>query len=98
MQSIKKLFLLCICFLAAVISAKAQEDSTGLPGDNFSLQGALEMFKQSSSIEQFEKLINTESNNVNNLDLNGDGEIDYVKVIDKADKDVHAFILQVAVS
>ena len=98
MQNLKKLLFLFVCFAAASITAKAQEDSTGLPGDNFSLQGALEMFKQSSSIEQFEKLINTESNNVNNLDLNGDGEIDYVKVIDKADKDVHAFILQVAVS
>ena len=31
-------------------------DSTGLPGDNFSLQGALEMFKKASSPEEFEKL------------------------------------------
>ena len=98
MKNLKRLLFLCVCFTAVNISAKAQEDSTGLPGDNFSLQGALEMFKQSSSIEEFEKLINTENKNVNNLDLNGDGEIDYIKVIDKAGKDVHAFILQVAVS
>jgi hypothetical protein len=98
MQHLKKLCFLFVCFAAVSITAKAQEDSTGMPGDNFSLQGALEMFKQSSSIEEFEKLINTESKNVNNLDLNGDGEIDYVKVIDKAEKDAHAFILQVAVS
>jgi hypothetical protein len=98
MQYLKKLSILLVCFSAVTISAKAQEDSTGMPGDNFSLQGALEMFKQSSSIEEFEKLINTENKNVNNLDLNGDGETDYVKVIDKADKDVHAFVLQVAVS
>jgi hypothetical protein len=98
MQNLKKLLLIFVCFTVTIISAKAQEDSTGMPGDNFSLQGALEMFKQSSSIEEFEKLINTENKNVNNLDLNGDGEIDYIKVIDKADKDVHAFILQVAVS
>jgi hypothetical protein len=98
MQKLKELLLIFVCFAATSVSAKAQEDSTGLPGDHFSLQGALEMFKQSSSIEEFEKLINTESKNVNNLDLNGDGDIDYVKVIDKADKDVHAFVLQVAVS
>jgi hypothetical protein len=98
MQNLKQLFLLVVCFVATTVSVKAQTDSTGMPGDNFSLQGALEMFKQSSSVEEFEKLINTESKNVNNLDLNGDGDIDYVKVIDKADKDVHAFILQVAVS
>jgi hypothetical protein len=98
MQNLKQFFLLVVCFAATTVSVKAQTDSTGMPGDNFSLQGALEMFKQSSSVEEFEKLINTESKNVNNLDLNGDGDIDYVKVIDKADKDVHAFVLQVAVS
>ena len=98
MQNLKQLFLLVVCFVATAVSVKAQTDSTGMPGDNFSLQGALEMFKQSSSVEEFEKLINTESKNVNNLDLDGDGDIDYVKVIDKAGKDVHAFILQVAVS
>ncbi|MEP7237948.1 MAG: hypothetical protein ABI685_08790 [Ferruginibacter sp.] len=98
MKNLKKLCFLLICFAAVSINAKAQEDSTGMPGDNFSLQGALEMFKQSSSIEEFEKLINSPDKNINNLDLNGDGEVDYVKVIDKADKDVHAFVLQVAVS
>lgn len=98
MQNVKQLFLLVVCLVATAVGVTAQTDSTGLPGDHFSLQGALEMFKQSSSIEEFEKKINTESNNVNNLDLNVDGEIDYVSVISKADKDVHAFVLRVAVS
>ena len=98
MQNLKQFLLLVVCVIATAVNAKAQTDSTGMPGDNFSLHGALEMFKQSSSVEEFEKLINTESKNVNNLDLNGDGDIDYIKVIDKASKDVHAFILQVAVS
>ena len=79
MQNLKQLLLIFVCIAATTITAKAQEDSTGLPGDHFSLQGALEMFKQSSSIEEFEKLINTESKNVNNLDLNADGEIDLCK-------------------
>lgn len=97
MQMLKKVLITAIC--AAVTSVSmAQQDSTGMPGDNFSLQGALEMFKQSSSPEEFEKLLNSQDKNVNNLDLNEDGEIDYIKVIDNADKDVHAFVLQVAVS
>jgi hypothetical protein len=89
-------------FSCLAITAQAQNepgiDSTGLPGDNFSLQGALEMFQKASSPEEFEKLLNAEDNHVNNLDLNDDGEIDYIRVIDKSDKDVHAFILQVPVS
>lgn len=98
----KKIPLL-LCLIAGLalnvgISHAQNSDSTGLPGDHFSLQGALEMFKKAGSPEEFERLINTESNNVNNLDLNSDGEIDYVRVIDKSEKDVHAFVLQVAVS
>jgi hypothetical protein len=86
--------------LAPPLSAQqeAEEDSTGLPGDNFSLEGALEMFQKASSPEEFEKLINTSDNHVNNLDLNGDGEVDYVRVIGKMEKDAHAFVLQVPVS
>jgi hypothetical protein len=74
------------------------QDSTGLPGDHFSLEGALEMFKKAGSPEEFEKLVNIEDNKVNNLDLNGDGDIDYIKVIDKKEGDAHAFILQAAIS
>jgi hypothetical protein len=56
------------------------------------------MFKQASSIEEFEKLINSSDKNVNNLDLNADGDVDYIRVIDQAGGNVHAFVLQVAVS
>ena len=75
-----------------------QQDSTGLPGDNFSLEGALELFKKSESPEAFEKMLNAEDSKVNNLDLNGDGEIDYIKVIDKNEGDAHAFVLQAVIS
>jgi hypothetical protein len=73
-------------------------DSTGLPGDHFSLEGAIELFKQAGSPEEFEKLLNSEDSKINNLDLNEDGEIDYIRVIDNVDGDVHAIVLQVPVS
>lgn len=73
-------------------------DSTGLPGDHFSLEGALELFKKAESPEAFEKLLNTENNYVNNLDLNEDGEIDYIRVIDHVEGNSHAMVLQVPVS
>ncbi|MCC7303173.1 MAG: hypothetical protein IT233_11070 [Bacteroidia bacterium] len=73
-------------------------DSTGLPGDHFSLEGALEMFKKASSLEDFEKKLNDPANNVNNLDLNNDGKVDYVRVIDKMQDKIHAIVLQVPVN
>ncbi|HLG38036.1 MAG TPA: hypothetical protein VI461_00160, partial [Chitinophagaceae bacterium] len=88
--------------LTIAVTTQAQNksgvDSTGLPGDNFSLQGALAMFQKAASPEDFEKMLNSEDNHVNNLDLNGDGDIDYIRVIDNTDKDVHAFVLQVVIS
>ncbi|MDP4262049.1 MAG: hypothetical protein Q8941_05910 [Bacteroidota bacterium] len=88
--------------LAVTLVSQAQNqpgmDSTGLPGDNFSLQGALAMFEKAGSPEEFEKLLNAENNHVNNLDLNGDGEIDYIRVIDNSKKDAHAFVLQAVIS
>ena len=98
MTNIKSLLLGLACVAGSTIQVFAQTDSTGMPGDNFSLQGALEMFKQSGSPEEFEKKINEKDNNVNNLDLNDDGETDYIQVIGKTDNNVHAFILRVAIS
>jgi hypothetical protein len=69
-----------------------------VPGDNFSLEGALELFKKSSSPEEFEKMLNASDSRVNNLDLNGDGKIDYIRVIDRNEGNVHAFIMQAVIS
>lgn len=79
-------------------AASAQDSRDEVPGDHFSLEGALELFKKSASPEEFERQLNTSDNKVNNLDLNGDGNTDYIKVIDRNDGNVHAFILQAIVS
>ncbi len=75
-----------------------QSAEAEVPGDHFSLEGALELFKKSSSPEEFEKLLNSPDSKVNNLDLNGDGYIDYIRVIDRFKGSVHAFTLQAVIS
>lgn len=72
----------------------AEVDSTGLPGDHFSLEGALDLFKKSESLEDFEKLLNDKQGGINNLDLNEDNDVDYIRVVDNMDGDVHAIVLQ----
>ncbi|MEQ1587644.1 MAG: hypothetical protein ABL895_17290 [Cyclobacteriaceae bacterium] len=76
----------------------AQQNREEVPGDHFSLQGALEVFKKSASPEEFERLLNSPDAGVNNLDLNGDGDIDYIRVIDRNEGNVHAFILQAVIN
>ena len=88
--------LLVVLSLSSSIAQNAAPDSTGLLGDNFSLQGALELFKGAKNLEAFEQALNTEDQRVNNLDLDGDGDVDYVRVVDHNEGDVHAIIMQVA--
>jgi hypothetical protein len=101
----KNLFSCLLLLLSFTPTLLAQEASTPsaeseLLGDNFSLEGALEMFKLSSSLAAFEARLNDESNSVNNLDLNADGEVDYIRVIDNVSTDGkdHAIVLQVPVN
>ncbi|MBK8142960.1 MAG: hypothetical protein IPK57_19645 [Chitinophagaceae bacterium] len=47
----------CIMIGTATAQNQPGVDSTGLPGDDFSLQGALQMFQDATTIEDFEKLL-----------------------------------------
>ena len=97
-SSFSTIMLMLLMSFSLSANSLITTDSTGLPGDHFSLEGALELFKKANSLEAFEKALNTESNHVNNLDLNEDGDIDYIRVIDNMEDDVHAIVLQVPVS
>jgi hypothetical protein len=90
MKTIVLLFL-----SAGMAHAQNREE---VPGDNFSLEGALELFKKSASPEEFERLLNLPESEVNNLDLNGDGNIDYIRVINHQDGNIHTFTLQAVIA
>ncbi|MDO9341588.1 MAG: hypothetical protein Q7T72_13835, partial [Bacteroidales bacterium] len=52
----------------------------------------------SETLEGFERSLNDENSRINNLDLNGDNMVDYIRVIDYIDGDAHTIVLQVAVN
>lgn len=93
-----KTTLLISTLLLGTVTFAAEADSTGLEGDHLDLSAVLAIFKESESPEDFEKKLNTESSNVNNLDLNEDGEVDYIRVIDSGDSTAHVLTLQVPVN
>lgn len=92
------LSLYLVLLLTGGMTATAQGNDWEVPGDHFSLEGALELFKKSASPEEFEQLLNSAESKVNNLDLNEDGMVDYIKVIDRNEGNIHAFILQAVIS
>src|SRR6187399_1404404 len=83
--------------------AYAQKDPTagdtlGLPGDNLNLYAVLDLFQKSKTIEDFEKNLNLEKTGINNLDLDLNGKVDFIKVETKKNGDDYTFVLQVDVS
>ena len=85
----KKIVALLLIVIGYSISYAQDDDRPQNTGDNFSLEGALSLFKKANSLQEFEKMLNKENNNVNNLDLNNDGDIDYILVdeLTKADRE-----------
>jgi hypothetical protein len=83
---------------STLMAQERQEDYLGLPGDNLNLYAVMKLFQQSKTLEDFERSLNDPKSNINNLDLNGDNLVDYIKVFDDVDGDVHNIVLQVAVS
>lgn len=83
-----------LILLLGLGTAWSQESAqTEYIGENFSLEGALAMLRKANSLKQFERVINDRKNNVNNLDLNDDGEIDYISVEDLKNGDTHVLVL-----
>lgn len=87
--------------LAILVSAgtivRAQdlpEDYLGLPGDNLNLYAVMKLFQESKTLEEFERNLNSKETMINNLDLNGDGYVDYLTVTDYAEGKIHTIVLR----
>lgn len=100
----KNPFLLIAILLTSLLSlpvfSQTGDDTgaLGLPGDNLDLYAVLDLFQKSKTIEDFEKSLNLENSKINNLDLDNDKKVDFIKVTTKKDGDDFSFVLQDAVS
>ena len=62
--------------------------------ENLDLKTVATLFGQAKDLEQFEQLLNNPDSAFSNLDLNGDGEVDYLRVIETADSNRHLVVIQ----
>ena len=91
----KKLILLNFIALFCLFNYRADaqnennqpqpDQQLNMPGDNLNLYAVMKLFQESPTLEEFEKKLNDQSLKVNNLDLDGDNNIDYIKVVDNVD-------------
>jgi len=83
------------------VFSQTDSDTTallGLPGDNLDLYAVLTLFQKSKTIEAFEKSLNDEQTKINNLDLNLDKKVDFIKVTTTKKDSAFSFVLQVDVT
>ena len=94
------LFILALGSLLLVpYSALADETvtvtaTTSDISENLDLKTVATLFGQAKDLEQFEQLLNNPDSAFSNLDLNGDGEVDYLRVIETADNNRHLVVIQ----
>ena len=62
--------------------------------ENLDLKTVATLFGQAKDLEQFEQFLNNPDSAFSNLDLNGDGEVDYLRVIETADSNRHLVVIQ----
>jgi hypothetical protein len=91
-------FLMTFVSLPVFSQGDPEPKALGLPGDNLDLYAVLDLFQKSKTIEDFEAALNSEKKGINNLDLNNDKKIDFIKIVTKKDKESYTFILQDPVS
>lgn len=92
-------FLMAILLVASSFIAHADEtitvSSTGSDiSENLDLRAVATLFGEVSNLEEFEQQLNSEERHISNLDLNGDGIVDYLRVVEMESNGTHLIIIQ----
>ncbi|MGB5382931.1 MAG: hypothetical protein WBN19_03715 [Lutimonas sp.] len=92
------IILITLLSFRTIAQTSSANELLGLPGDNLNLYAVLDLFQESKTIEDFEKSLNLETSGVNNLDLNKDDKVDFIKVETNQEGDDFLFVLQDPIS
>ncbi|MBO5974243.1 MAG: hypothetical protein J6U44_06640 [Paludibacteraceae bacterium] len=87
------LFFVGVTFLKAEETITIQANSYDI-SENLDLRAVADLFGRSESVEEFEINLNNSESQYSNLDLNEDGFVDYLRVVEERKNDTHFVILQ----
>lgn len=102
-RMIGKLAMTLGIFALSVVSVLAQDGAlTVMPNSEaaagLDLYAVAELFKNSETLEQFEQSLNDPQTGINNLDLDQNGQVDFVRVTERIADNTHLIILQTPVN
>jgi hypothetical protein len=94
-----KLFLSSLLSLLFASSLVAQDRTTvnatsSEISDNLDLRAVASIFGDSKNLEDFENRLNDPKTQISNLDLNGDNQVDYLRVIESVEGRTHLIVVQ----
>lgn len=94
-----KLLSISVLAMLSLTSLFAQEKTTVTASsadisDNLDLRAIASVFGDASNLEDFENRINDPKAQLSNLDLNNDNYVDYLRVIESVEGNVHLVIVQ----
>ena len=62
--------------------------------NNLDLKAVATVFGESKNLEEFENKLNDYDRNISNLDLNNDGQVDYLRVVEDVQRNTHVVVIQ----
>ncbi len=83
-------------FLTSILFAQAQDPATEA-GEDFDLYAAISLFENAEDLEDYEKKLNSQDNDVNNLDLNKDDEVDLVRIVEISEGNTKVLVIQAVI-
>lgn len=95
----KRVCLMMLAMMMTMAMVRADEQITVAAtskniADNLDLKVVAKLFAEAKNLEEFESMLNNPDSSFCNLDLNGDGQIDYLRVIETGEGNNRLIILQ----
>ncbi len=81
----------CVLFADETITVTATDSDIS---ENLDLKAVATLFGEAKNLEEFEQKLNDSETHISNLDLNGDGQVDYLRVVETTDNNAHLIVLQ----
>ncbi|MHC5362996.1 hypothetical protein [Myroides sp. LJL110] len=96
-MQIKKYIVLVFAFVS-FLQVQAQKTTVTANSydisDNLDLQAVASIFGDSSDLADFEYRLNDPKSRISNLDLNNDGYVDYLRVVELVEGNTHLIVIQ----
>ncbi len=98
----KLLYLIIACMIIPCFNIAAQDVTTVEAesediSENLDLEAIASVFGEAKDLEDFERKLNDPELQISNLDLNGDGNVDYLRVVETSEKNTHLIAIQAVI-